>query len=315
MPNQLRATVLIATKNRKEDVLRAIGSAAAQTVPVELIVMDDGSIDGTTEAIRRHFPQARIERSEKSLGVIIQRNRGMELASTPVVFCLDDDAMYSSPRIVEQTLHEFDHPRVGAVAIRHINVGQPSWPWPQCAQGRIYVLYHFAAGACAIRRDVFLKLGGYRPFLLHQGEEPEFGVRMIAAGYVTRAGGADLILHYPSPQRDQARMNICRVRNLFLDAWYHVPMPYLPMRWWAALWNVTRYQCFQARHPLWLLRGLLEAMRAIWHERQQRRPVPVGTWQLIRRLRKYRWLPLEQVEPLLPPLQQPTAADERHEQV
>ena len=50
--NNPAATVLITTKDRKDDLARAIGSVVEQTAPVELIVVDDGSTDGTSELVR-----------------------------------------------------------------------------------------------------------------------------------------------------------------------------------------------------------------------------------------------------------------------
>ena len=64
----------------------------------------------------------RVHRSEQSLGLIVQRNRAAELARTPYLFSMDDDAVFSTPRVVETTLREFEHPRVGVVAIPFVNV-------------------------------------------------------------------------------------------------------------------------------------------------------------------------------------------------
>src|SRR5882672_12428273 len=119
-----KATILITSKNRKEELRVAVKSALEQTGNPEVLVIDDGSTDGTSDLIRAEFPQVNLHRFEKSEGLIVQRNRGAELAAGEIVFSMDDDAIFSSPHVVEQTLADFDHPRIGAVAIPFINVRQ-----------------------------------------------------------------------------------------------------------------------------------------------------------------------------------------------
>ncbi len=65
----------------------------------------------------------------------------------------------------------------------------------------------FIGTAHALRRDIFLKLGGYRDHLVHQGEESDFCIRMLDAGYLVRLGRSDPINHWESPKRDLRRMD------------------------------------------------------------------------------------------------------------
>ena len=117
-----RATLVITTRNRKEELLQALASALSQSVPLEIIVLDDASTDGTPEAVEKAFPSVRLIRGEARRGYIRLRNRGAALATTPYIFSIDDDAVFTSPRIVGQVLAEFGNPRVGAVAIPFVDV-------------------------------------------------------------------------------------------------------------------------------------------------------------------------------------------------
>ena len=67
-PGAPAASMVIPTRNRKDLLGRMIRSALAQTVPVEVIVMDDGSTDGTQEMVRREFPQVRYYELGKAKG-------------------------------------------------------------------------------------------------------------------------------------------------------------------------------------------------------------------------------------------------------
>src|SRR5271170_7046039 len=92
------ATVIITTKNRKDDLRKAVASALTQDARPRVLVIDDGSTDGTSEMIRGEFPTVQLERAEQSRGLIVQRNRGAALAQTPLIVSIDDDAVFSTPR-------------------------------------------------------------------------------------------------------------------------------------------------------------------------------------------------------------------------
>ena len=68
------ASIVITTKNRRDDLEKAIVSALAQKVEgsVEVIVIDDGSTDGTSEFVSAKFPQAKLHRFDAA-GKAIRR--------------------------------------------------------------------------------------------------------------------------------------------------------------------------------------------------------------------------------------------------
>ena len=116
------ASVVIPTLNRREMLRDCILAALAQTVPVEIVVVDDGSTDGTGEMVKQEFPQVKYRRFEGPNGPAFIRNRGSEMARGDILFPIDDDAIMVSPDTVQQTLRDFDDSRIGAVAIPFINV-------------------------------------------------------------------------------------------------------------------------------------------------------------------------------------------------
>jgi len=298
---QPKATVLITTKNRKEELRDAIKSVLAQSVPVETLIIDDGSTDGTSDLVTSEFGNAvRLQRYEQSAGLIGRRNDGAQLASTPIIFSIDDDAAFASRYTVEQTLANFDDPRVAAVAIPFINVRQDN-SIRQIVPGTVetYVCSSYIGTAHALRRDLFLKLGGYVRDLVHQGEEDDFCARLYDAGYVVRIGTADPIHHFESPNRNWGRMTYYGQRNNILYTWQNVPMPdflvHLPATSLKGLIFGVKVRRF------WLtVKGQSVAVGQIVAGKFPRRPVRRCIYRLLRELRKVGPRPLREIESRLP---------------
>lgn len=286
-------TVIITTKNRKNDLLRAIASCLTQTLIPEILVIDDGSTDGTASLVKSEFPTVRLHREEASKGLIVQRNVGARMVESDIILSIDDDSEFVSRHTIAQTVKEFSGSSIGAIAIPFINVKQSDQVL-KLAPNLVgtYVTDNFIGCAYAIRRDVFLKLGGFREFLFHQGEEEDFCIRMLDAGLVTRLGRADPIHHYESPKRDRRRMDIYGGRNKILFCWYNVPMPYFLF----VLPSVCVTRCiigFRGGYisNAWrgVARGLLDCIR----EFRKRRPVRSETYRLFRSLRRSGYLRLD----------------------
>jgi glycosyltransferase involved in cell wall biosynthesis len=298
----MQGTVVITTKNRRDDLRKAVQSAVEQTARPQVLVIDDGSTDGTSDMVRSEFPQVMLHRDEQSRGLIVQRNQGARLASGDVIFSIDDDAAFSSPHTVEQTLGEFDHPRVGAVAIPFLNVNKEN-KLMQRAPGEagIYVPFEYIGTAHAVLRSIFLQLHGYRAQLFHQGEESDYCVRLLNSGHVVRLGRADPIHHYESPRRDFRRMDLYGRRNDILFAVHNVPFPYLPVHLLMTSAQGVKFGFITGR-PLRMMHGLAMGWLASAREIANRQPVDPKVYRLIRRLRRAGMLELCEIEADLPPM-------------
>ena len=214
------ASVVITTRNRRDELRTALRSVMEQTHPCEVIVIDDASTDGTSEMVRAEFSSARLERSGECRGLIARRdagtqvaagyiagrNDGAKLATTDIIFSIDDDAAFSTPHVVAQTLEDFSDGRIGAVAIPYADVNKDNVIRQRAPdRDHVWVTDRFIGTAHAVRREVFLECGGYRECFVHQGEEGDFCLRMLADGYVVRLGNADPVHHFESPKRDFSR--------------------------------------------------------------------------------------------------------------
>lgn len=300
MGKSYRATVVIITRNRKQDLHGAIDSALNQSVPVEVLVVDDASSDGTSQMIRDQFPQVQLRQVEQACGYIAHRNWAAQLAAAPIIFSIDDDAVFASPKTVEQTLGQFDHPRVGAVAIPYVNVNHAPTVLQRAPDGQqLYVSFTYRGTAHALRRDLFLRLGGYRVQLVHQTEEGDYTTRMVNAGYITRIGGADPIHHFESPQRDLTRQRTHLARNHVLYVWHNVPMPFFVAHLMGTTGNILRHGA-RSRSLGTAVRGLIAGYGALFTRQCERQPITWRSYRLCRYLIKRGPVPLGQIEPRLP---------------
>jgi glycosyltransferase involved in cell wall biosynthesis len=294
-----QAAAVIATFNRKEELRRALTSCYQQTVPLEVIVLDDGSSDGTGELVLKEFPQVVYRHFSPGNGPCYLRNVGSELASAPIIFPIDDDSVFASPRTVEQTLREFNHPRIAVVAVPFIDVRRQRLRQQAPDSEGIWITSSFVNASHAVRRDIFRLCGGYRPDWFYHGEEGDLSVRMLARGYVVRLGRAEPMEHLEAESRSYQRMDICGRRNSILFAWHNVPMPYLPVHLLGTVANGLAFG-LKVRRPSTTMRGLMLGFRALASQTRERRPVPRNTYRLHRRLRKTGPALLSHVEPQLP---------------
>jgi len=282
----LKASLVITTKNRKEELHVALRSAIEQTVQPEIIVIDDGSTDGTAEMVLAQFPEVKLHRFVESKGLIVRRNDGAQLAQGDIIFSIDDDAAFSTPHIIAQTLADFNDPRIGAVAIPFIDVKknqrlQQSAPDKE----KNWITNTYIGTAHAVRKEVFLQLGGYREHLVHQGEESDYCIRLLGAGHVVRLGRADPIHHFESPKRDHQRMDFYGCRNSILFAWQNVPALYLPVYLAGTTFNCLRWT-FLPHRFFTRLKGILAGYRD--GLKSSRQPVAKSTYLRWRSLKKNR---------------------------
>jgi glycosyltransferase involved in cell wall biosynthesis len=95
-------SVIIPVYNGERYLAEAVQSVLAQTyAPVEIIVVDDGSTDGTAD-VAKHFAPVQYVRQANS-GVSAARNRGLELARGEFLAFLDADDLWVADKLARQT--------------------------------------------------------------------------------------------------------------------------------------------------------------------------------------------------------------------
>ena len=280
----MKASIVITTKNRKEDLRVALSSCIVQTVKPEIIVVDDGSTDGTSEMVAKEFPSVQLHSYQESKGYIVRRNEGANSSTGDVIFSIDDDAEFSSADVVEQTLREFSDSRIGAIAIPYVEPHKAGLVLQKAPDEQgIWITDRFIGTAYAVRRDLFIKFGSYRENLIHQGEEGDFCIRMLDQGFNVRLGSSDPIIHHESPKRSFNRMDYYGCRNSILFLWQNAPLSTLPLYLIGTTLNCIKWT-FIPNRLFVRLKGLLAGYLNCFVIR--RVPVSKKTFDKWRSLRK-----------------------------
>jgi len=94
----MRASIIIPTYNRLQDLQRVVTAVRGQTVPpeteLEVVVVDDGSSDGTWDWLSEQCEETRfVPLRQNNAGPASARNRGVEAASGEIVIFLGDDTV------------------------------------------------------------------------------------------------------------------------------------------------------------------------------------------------------------------------------
>ena len=113
--NQRRYTVVIRTYNRREQVGECVTSVLGQTRrPEQVIVVDDGSHDGTAEHLRTLFPDVLVV-EQRNLGRSVAANNGIALAEHEWVCLLDDDDLWHRDKLAAVDRYLEAHPDCSAL--------------------------------------------------------------------------------------------------------------------------------------------------------------------------------------------------------
>jgi cellulose synthase/poly-beta-1,6-N-acetylglucosamine synthase-like glycosyltransferase len=188
----VRVTVVVATRNRRDELLRTLGRLTALPDRPPVIVVDNGSADGSAQAAARCFPGVEVVALARNAGAAA-RNSGVWRARTPYVAFSDDDSWWHAGALRRAARVLDADPRLGLVAARTL-VGPGGEPDPvneamaasPLRDGGNAAVLGFLACACVVRRAAFLGVGGFSELLFFVGEEQLLAYDLAAAGWGRR---------------------------------------------------------------------------------------------------------------------------------
>jgi glycosyltransferase involved in cell wall biosynthesis len=193
----VKASVVIPTFNRKQALLRNLASLSRD---LEVIVVDDGSSDGTEEAVTQVAHPRLIYIRQHNKGPASARNVGVEAASGEFVAFTDDDCipveLWPWPLVARL---EQEGPALAGVGgqvqplydgllARYYAFHRILEPPPSCS--------YITTANCAYRREVRLGVGGFDDGIKHPGgEDPGLSMRVRAKRYRLAFEPKAVVLH------------------------------------------------------------------------------------------------------------------------
>jgi GT2 family glycosyltransferase len=215
-----RVGVVVITWQRREEALAAVARLRALPEQPPLVLVDNGSTDGTAAAVRERFPDVDVVALPENLGAV-GRNVGVaRLRTTYVAFC-DDDTWWE-PGSLRHAADVLDaYPRLAVVNARIVmepggaddpivtELRDSPVPGPDWLPGP--ALGSFLAGASVVRRSAFLDAGGFSPRLWLGGEEELLATDLLSAGWEL-CYLDDLVVHHQASKPSCGAGSDCATR-------------------------------------------------------------------------------------------------------
>lgn len=203
-------TIAVLTYNRREQVLRTLAALSALACGRGIIVVDNGSADGTPAVIAKAFPSIRLISLRRNIGAAA-RNAAVSQITTPYVAFCDDDTQWE-PQALERAVQILEAAPQVAVLSARVLVGLDGRLDPACAdmdnsplprEGLPGTqLLGFMAGACVMRVQAFNEAGGYWPPFFIGGEEELMALDLVQKGWCIVYAQQVVTRHFPSSLRD-----------------------------------------------------------------------------------------------------------------
>jgi GT2 family glycosyltransferase len=226
-------SIVVLTHNRKDalqELLEQLVEFCSQDC--EVIVVDNGSRDGTDVMVRTRYAQLDYVALPQNVGVGA-RNHGLRLARGSIIVCLDDDILGLTARDLDYLRRAFAaDPQLGALCfkvIHHHSSRVCDWVHHRRIEDSdlAFLTYEITEGAVAFRREALAQAGYYFEefFISHEGLDLAY--RLMNCGYHLRYDGSITVRHkHEKSGRTNWRRHYYDTRNLLWVAARNQPVGY-----------------------------------------------------------------------------------------
>lgn len=209
------------TRQLLDACLRSV-EAAGHDLALQLLVVDNGSTDGSAELVRERFPTVELVANASNRGYAAANNQAIALARGPNVFLLNSDAEVEEAALQTLMTYADDHPEAGLFGPKLLNPDgtlQPSggnFPTPASTVASLLGLHRLtgrprygtrrdydqpavvdevSGAAMLIRRDVIDGIGGLDEGFAWGYEDVDFCLRARRAGWLVHYVPAARVVH------------------------------------------------------------------------------------------------------------------------
>jgi GT2 family glycosyltransferase len=284
-----RLAVVLITRNGRARIDRSLARLATLPEAPRIVVVDNGSTDGTAAHVSDRFPAVEVVRLARNLGAA-GRNAGVAAAARPYVAFAEDDSWYEPGALRRAADHLDAHAAVGLIHA-HTLVGEDGRPDPilhdmvdtplpggDGLPG--HPILSFLEGVSIVRRDAFEAAGGFDPRLGIGGPEEHLAAELLRRGWELRYVPEVVARHCPDHRAPSAHVRALGLRNTLWFAWLRRP--------WRPALRWTAHVVGSSPRNAATLRGVASALRGLPWVLRERRVLPPAVerrWALLDRQR------------------------------
>ena len=203
-------SIIIPSWNRKEDVRALLTSLKKlEYKDYEVIIVDNGSKDGSVELIRKDFPSVRLYCYKKNYGAPKARNKALFHVQGEYTWVLDSDTEVLNPRIVDDMLEIFEkHEDVGVIGGEihpqrrkqviglELKDNGASFPvYFDVDDTELHDVECVATANAIFRTESILKTRGFDDYYMYMGEDKDIEWKVLKQGYRVVCTGRTGMLH------------------------------------------------------------------------------------------------------------------------
>ena len=227
-------SLIILSWGRKNEILETLGELQRQIYKdFEIVVIDQGSADKLPEEIVRKYPEIKLIRLAENIGVPAGRNLGVLNSGGQFLFFLDNDAVLGHSSL-QKIVDKFKEcPEVGIIGCAMLNyvtkeLDKDLWGYPgdwlKYAKSE-FESYTYCGGGCAIKREVFERVGLFWEDLFFGCEEIDYGIRTLDKGYKIIYFPEAKVFHRVSKEKKTSlrKLDCYVLRNSLWVSWRLLP--------------------------------------------------------------------------------------------
>jgi GT2 family glycosyltransferase len=302
----MKLSVIIVNYNVKYFLEQCLLSVihACDGIESEIIVIDNASVDGSTDLLKRRFPNVRLTVNADNVGFGKANNQGIRMSSGEYVLLLNPDTIVAEDTLSRCIAFMDAHPDAGALGVRMIDgtgrflpESKRGLPTPAVSffkvfgisklfpKSRLFNRYHLGylgkdethavdvlSGACMmIRRKVLDTIGLLDEDFFMYGEDIDLSYRITQAGYKNYYYPETSIIHYKGESTRKGSLNFVRM-------FYQAMILFTEKHFSKGQARVYRWAIRAAVYLKALLAGVTRVVRTIWLPLLEAGLIFAGLW-------------------------------------